>query len=178
MTNYYEKELDFTGQTKTHQMAEIIKGIRQEVSQLKAKKEEAQAKMPAIKEALNNLVTDVEIITNDKERKKVLDKKKALQEELNELELFANMNIERYSERKLASHQALGLEAEKEYRAYYNMVSVLVDEARQEMEDKEHELLSHRNSLHPYNSIRTTIDKLAGNERSRIRAEEEKRRQR
>lgn len=174
MANYYEKELDFSGQKKTHQMVEIIKGIKQEVVQLKVKKEAAQSEIPAIKEALDNLVTDVEVITNDKERKKVLDKKKALQEELNELELFGNMDIERYSKRKLASHQALGLEAENEYRAYSNMVSVLVDEARKELKDKEHELLSHRNSLHPYNSIRNTADKLAQNERSRIKSEEEK----
>ncbi|UJF14987.1 hypothetical protein LZ578_08200 [Jeotgalibaca sp. MA1X17-3] len=147
---YFEKELTLKGQKNSYKFAEEVEKVVAEVKQLQEKKAEALQQIPLIKKEMQNLVTDVDILTNETERKKLLKNKRELQEQLDELELFAPMNIEAYKVKKLNKLYELGEQASSEYRAYDGMVMRIVEEAEQELEDKKQELFHARNNLHPF----------------------------
>lgn len=147
---YYAKELTLKGQKKSYKFSEEVEKVLAEVRQLKDKKAEALKQIPLIKKEMANLVTDVDILTNETERKKLLSNKRRLQEQLDELELFAPMNVEAYKNKKLHELHELGEQASEEYRAYCGMTDQMLKEAKQEFEDKKSELLQARNNLHPF----------------------------
>lgn len=144
MTNHYTKELDTKNQKKSKKYAEELDKISAEIRTLKQKKEEAMARIPAIEKELTQLVTDVDVITDDKKRKEVLKHKRELQDELDELELFANMNIETYKINKVDELHSLGEEAAKEYREYDKKITALHQQAKEELKEKKSELFKAR----------------------------------
>lgn len=147
---YFEKELTFNNEKKAHEYNEKIAAIKAEVAQLKIKKEEAKTKVPALEEQITTLVTDVEVVTNPIKRKSVLKKKRELQEELDEWELFAGMNIEAYETKCYEELAELGKEAHKEKEAYIAKVYELRNEMVQVHKEQMAEINQALNNRHPF----------------------------
>ncbi|WP_225743664.1 hypothetical protein [Marinilactibacillus sp. Marseille-P9653] len=165
MTNYYTKELNTDNQKKSFKFAEEVQKIKTDAAQLTAQKEKANQRIPEIKTELSQLVTDVDVITNDSKRKKVLKDKAILQEELNELELYSVMDIERYKQKRLKGLYSLGEQAQQEYRAYDEQATELLRVARAELQEKEQEIISAKNRFHPFIKYEATFNSLLQEER-------------
>ncbi|WP_027108571.1 hypothetical protein [Lacticigenium naphthae] len=174
MTNYYTKELNVKNHKKVKQFAGEVDRVIAEVVTLKQKKELSSERIPAIKEALTHLVTDVDIINDEGKRKLVLKRKRELQDELDELELFAHMDIESYKQKQLDPLLELGEEASKEYREYSDRTDTLLKEAREELKEKETEILLARRD-HSFNKYSKYYDEMKQKARvEQVKAEREK----
>lgn len=160
MTNYYTKELSTDNQKKGLRFAEEVQKIKADTSQLKEQQDKANKRIPEIKTELSRLVTDVEVITNDSKRRKVLKDKAKLQDELNELELYSVMDIDRYKDTRLDAIYELGLQAAQEYRDYTERTKSLLSAAKKEYNEKEQEVMTARNSLHPFVMYQNTVNTL------------------
>lgn len=147
---YFEKELTFNNEKKAHEYNEKIAAIKAEVAQLKIKKEEAKTKVPELKEQITTLVTDVEVVTNAIKRKSALKKKRELQEELDEWELFAGMNIEAYETKCYEELAELGHEAKKEKELYEKKVYELKNEMERVHKEQMAEINQALNNRHPF----------------------------
>lgn len=157
MTNYFTKELNTKDQKKSARFAEEVEKIKSEIKQLKEQQTKANTRIPEIKRELSQLVTDVDVITNDSKRKKVLKDKAKLQEELNEWELYAAMDIDSYKAKRLDGIYELGVQAAKEYREYSDQAMQLLIAARKELDDKEQEVMAAKNRLHPFVKYQSTV---------------------
>lgn len=174
---YFEKELTIENEKKAHEYNEKIAAIKAELAQLKIKKEEAKTKVPELREEITTLVTDVEVVTNPIKRKSVLKKKRELQEELDEWELFAGMNIEAYETKCYEELAELGKEAHKEKEAYIAKVYELRNEMVQVHKEQMAEINQALNNRHPFYRYEKEYEK--GNlrtlqERQRARSIEDK----
>lgn len=157
MTNYFTKELNTKDQKKSARFAEEVEKIKSEIKQLKEQQTKANTRIPEIKRELSQLVTDVDVITNDSKRKKVLKDKAKLQEELNEWELYAAMDIDSYKAKRLDGIYELGVQAAKEYREYSDQAMQLLIAVRKELDDKEQEVMAAKNRLHPFVKYQSTV---------------------
>lgn len=157
MTNYFTKELNTKDQKKSARFAEEVEKIKSEIKQLKEQQTKANTRIPEIKKELSQLVTDVDVITNDSKRKKVLKDKAKLQEELNEWELYAAMDIDSYKAKRLDGIYELGVQAAKEYREYSDQAMQLLIAVRKELDDKEQEVMAAKNRLHPFVKYQSTV---------------------
>ena len=150
MTKHFTKELDTSKETKALEYIKEIENIKAIVADLNSKKKEAIERIPQLKRELTELVTDVEIVTNDSKRKKALKRKSELQDELNELEMFAEMNVEAYETKQYEQHNALGLEARRERASYEERVRAIRDEVEQTHKEQMQELRNALNRAHPF----------------------------
>ena len=105
MTKHFTKELDTSKETKALEYIKEIENIKAIVADLNRKKKEAIERVPLLEAELRELVTDVEVVTNDSKRKKALKRKVELQDELNELEMFAEMNVEAYETKQYETEE-------------------------------------------------------------------------
>ena len=101
MAKDIQKELNVKELKKSAEFNSKYDAVANEIQRLKARKEQAKEDIVTIKSALSHLVTDVEVLTDEKKRKEVLAKKAQLNEQLAEAELFAQMDIESYKQKKL-----------------------------------------------------------------------------
>ena len=99
MAKDIQKELNVKELKKSAEFNSKYDAVANEIQRLKARKEQAKEDIVTIKSALSHLVTDVEVLTDEKKRKEVLAKKAQLNEQLAEAELFAQMDIESYKQK-------------------------------------------------------------------------------
>lgn len=171
MTKYYEKELNVKDQKKSVKFAEEVEKVTAEAKKLKEQKELSKARIPEIKRLMSILVTDVDVITNPIKRMKVLSDKKKLQEELDEQELFAVMNVEVYRSNKLQELYDLGEEANREYSRYVGKADELLEQLKKEFEEKKQEILTARSYSHPFYKHTGLVMELRGR---KLKAKEQK----
>lgn len=157
---YYEKELDTKNEVKTNEFIEAVDKIMAETTSLRANKAKSLADIPPIKEQMAIMFTDVETIMNDEGRKKVMVKKRELEEQISELELFSKMDVEAYQKNKLNELYSLGNEAFDEYQAFCDKVDVLYNQVEEEAASRKQELMKLKNASHPYKRAERTHDEM------------------
>lgn len=171
MTKHFTKELDTSKETKALEYVKEVENIKAIVADLNRKKKEAIERVPLLEAELRELVTDVEIVTNDSKRKKALKRKAELQDELNELEMFAEMNVEAYETKQYEELTQLGTEARRERAEYEARVRQLRDEVEQLHKEQMNEITSALNRSHPFYRYEKEY------ERGTLRARRERQRQ-
>lgn len=171
MTKHFTKELDTSKETKAIEYVKEVENIKAIVADLNRKKKDAIERVPLLETELRELVTDVEIVTNDSKRKKALKRKTELQDELNELEMFAEMNVEAYETKQYEELTQLGTEARRERAEYEARVRELRDEVEQLHKEQMNEINSALNKSHPFYRYEKEY------ERGTLRARRERQRQ-
>ena len=79
-----------------------------------------------------------------------MKRKSELQDELNELEMFAEMNVEAYETKQYEELTQLGTEARRERAEYETRVRELRDEVEQLHKEQMNEITSALNNSHPF----------------------------
>lgn len=154
---HYAKELEVENERKTIEFIKEVNRISEETKTLNYKKNEAKEHIEVLKKEMSNNTINIEDIMNEKERKKVVAKKRELQEKIDELELFSLMDVSAYRKRKLNEIYELGKQAKDEYYAYASKVDDMVDALRNETKEKEQELFTKRR-IHPFLSYEKIYD--------------------
>ena len=146
MAKDIQKELNVKELKKSAEFNSKYDAVANEIQRLKARKEQAKEDIVTIKSALSHLVTDVEVLTDEKKRKEVLAKKAQLNEQLAEAELFAQMDIESYKQKKLDQLHDEGIEAMQEHKEFIDRADALLDEYQAEYEANKQLILAIRNA--------------------------------
>ena len=146
MAKDIQKELNVKELKKSAEFNSKYDAVANEIQRLKARKEQAKEDIVTIKSALSHLVTDVEVLTDEKKRKEVLAKKAQLNEQLAEAELFAQMDIESYKQKKLDQLHDEGIEAMQEHKEFIDRADALLDEYQAEYEANKLLILAIRNA--------------------------------
>ena len=146
MAKDIQKELNVKELKKSAEFNSKYDAVANEIQRLKARKEQAKEDIVTIKSALSHLVTDVEVLTDEKKRKEVLAKKAQLNEQLAEAELFAQMDIESYKQKKLDQLHDKGIEAMQEHKEFIDRADALLDEYQAEYEANKQLILAIRNA--------------------------------
>ena len=146
MAKDIQKELNVKELKKSAEFNSKYDAVANEIQRLKARKEQAKEDIVTIKSALSHLVTDVEVLTDEKKRKEVLAKKAQLNEQLAEAELFAQMDIESYKQKKLDQLHDEGIEAMQEHKEFIDRAGALLDEYQAEYEANKQLILAIRNA--------------------------------
>lgn len=89
--------------------------VMDEVKTIKERKESAAAKIEELNKELSNIVTDVDEILNPLKRKKILDTNRKLREQLEEEEMFLNLDVDSYKNKKLDELIPLAELVKKDY---------------------------------------------------------------
>ena len=146
MAKDIQKELNVKELKKSAEFNSKYDAVANEIQRLKARKEQAKEDIVTIKSELSHLVTDVEVLTDEKKRKEVLAKKAQLNEQLAEAELFAQMDIESYKQKKLDQLHDEGIEAMQEHKEFIDRADALLDEYQAEYEANKQLILAIRNA--------------------------------
>lgn len=162
---YFEKELDFSSQEHSYQFAEELKRIDEEVKHLESLKRNAKEKIPSLTKKKKDKVTNVVMVTDEKERKKVIEQRRKLQDEIEELELYLDLDIEQYRKEQQDKLVELAKLAEQEKREYDQTKNALLEKAKQEFEEKKDEIIV-AGYGHPFNA---NNNRIASEIRKRVR---------
>ncbi len=121
--------------------------VMDEVKTIKERKESAAAKIEELNKELSNIVTDVDEILNPLKRKKILDANRKLREQLEEEEMFLNLDVDSYKNKKLDELIPLAELVKKDNFKLNNDRSDLFKRLREEHTYKENIVTSTHNNI-------------------------------